>query len=1354
MEQKIRDTLMGSHGNKTYQKNYLIEAGAGAGKTFTLVHRIAHQLISGLCQPENMAVITFTNKSTEEMRKELNDLLQKQRDAASDPAEKQRLDELLRAAGRMQVSTIHSFCKTMLESMPFESGLGMETTYLEDENSACRDFFTRSYRKDPASFQCIEALGISYWQLSASFADLCDIIDGTITYVPESSAKIQSLKGNLVALMTKLHKDLSPKLQSCTEAWTLLDEKARELFSLSEQDFASDDENSFRLAALVALRDHPLNRYNSKSFLLSIRPRAGTANDAVKAQWKSIQKDWENAQGKAGAAAKELIHSRCMPIMLQLRDEYKQEKRAQHIISSNDLLLFTRDMLRDSSDARKALHDRFRVVYVDEFQDTDPIQAQILFYLTTDEKSFNKDWTQCRPVPGRLFLVGDPKQAIYRFRGADIDVYKDVANLFNKNGIGEIVHLGLNFRSAKQICDLVADTFKPDGSATVPGETDEVSQTLDGGYYQSSYADMTSKKGVIPLARTLYYEPMQGSHLNKAPNAEEKKLNDAHRIAAFIKKMCEDKVPVGSDGHTADYGDFLILPPRKEDVCLYAQELIAAGIPVNATGKQTLNEIDPIRRLLIHLGSLTAPGNNLELGKVLVLCYDIKLPTIRRFMQQAQITSLTSALYKEKIEALGTAFYAASNRDEEILSLCAVLKELSELRTMVRTEPAMTVIEKLLDGGYGIWAPCTGKEQRNREYAYVQQFLQLLRHSPEHEFSTLAAYAVECGNRFIEHELALEDNTNAVRIMNVHKSKGLQGEIVILPYAGGSKKPSVTHHTKRTGTGILHECCLYTPNGRHISVCGQPLLWENAPQGSIYSADREIKYLEAERVRLLYVAATRAATMLLVCDDTLAKESYWSTIAQHCDALTVTDPVYGAQFKCLNSRFDLPASSSPDDGNTATKKPPTPVDTNAIEQDLAELAKTRLSCKQYPITPSKLDSASRTAVTRKDKEDDTPPSDTLSDPADTDNIVLPAGKVFAPHGPHWGTIIHRILELAVRSKRFDTGSIEAFARQAVTETLSDEFLSETQIKMLFEHIEDYAGDWVDKLSRAAAQASAFLTQPDAPLRKLLEGAACYPELPFILRETDQNSHLYRHLSDHIENTDADGMELDVQGVIDLAVWKNGEWIVVDYKTDRIRTNDTADAFIARLRREYTAQIASYAQVLERLGKGKVTCAYLCSIPLSGELIRLDLNSGDSHGQATDTSAPQATPPQAIQTPATTPAASSFITCAANKLYANKHFNHVLSTTSGAFDFTLLLDGKPVELSDKHGASVTEFHKCRPFVAAVQDWLNKRCQNRNCFIDFANAGNQVLLRRMLKTMHQVLPEEDWNKIELKWNKPND
>ena len=116
-------------------------------------------------------------------------------------------------------------------------------------------------------------------------------------------------------------------------------------------------------------------------------------------------------------------------------------------------------LLRDNPEVRRYFRKRFHPILVDEFQDTDPIQAEILFLLTgTDDAE--RDWTRLAPAPGSLFLVGDPKQSIYRFRRADIDIYNLVKERIEASG-GETLDLSANFRSLPSIADWVNPLFDP-----------------------------------------------------------------------------------------------------------------------------------------------------------------------------------------------------------------------------------------------------------------------------------------------------------------------------------------------------------------------------------------------------------------------------------------------------------------------------------------------------------------------------------------------------------------------------------------------------------------------------------------------------------------------------------------------------------------------------------------------------------------------------------------------------------------------------------------------------------------------------------------------------------------------------
>ena len=110
--------------------------------------------------------------------------------------------------------------------------------------------------------------------------------------------------------------------------------------------------------------------------------------------------------------------------------------------------------------------EKYRTFFVDEYQDTDPVQTDILFAITADR--YDPDWHRCRPRPGSLFLVGDAKQGIYRFRGADISLWQEAADVMRDTG-GEVIDLYKNFRSTAEICDSVTKIFGSSGPLAMRG---------------------------------------------------------------------------------------------------------------------------------------------------------------------------------------------------------------------------------------------------------------------------------------------------------------------------------------------------------------------------------------------------------------------------------------------------------------------------------------------------------------------------------------------------------------------------------------------------------------------------------------------------------------------------------------------------------------------------------------------------------------------------------------------------------------------------------------------------------------------------------------------------------------------
>ena len=170
-------------------------------------------------------------------------------------------------------------------------------------------------------------------------------------------------------------------------------------------------------------------------------------NDAADVHYTACCHAWVSLLQAAASQVLAALIDMARPVLQRYRDH----KRASAQLDFDDLIFAARDLLRDHSDVRRALGQRFAHVLVDEFQDTDPLQTEIFWRLCGDPGDDDSDWTQFRIRPGALFLVGDPKQAIYRFRGADVAAYVQARNAFRAQDPDSLLSISTNFRSCASI---------------------------------------------------------------------------------------------------------------------------------------------------------------------------------------------------------------------------------------------------------------------------------------------------------------------------------------------------------------------------------------------------------------------------------------------------------------------------------------------------------------------------------------------------------------------------------------------------------------------------------------------------------------------------------------------------------------------------------------------------------------------------------------------------------------------------------------------------------------------------------------------------------------------------------------
>ena len=178
-------------------------------------------------------------------------------------------------------------------------------------------------------------------------------------------------------------------------------------------------------------------------------------------QGRQEKERWEQFVEQYAQPLVEKWHHRRYAVVMRVLERavtiYDDLRRDLGGLNYQDLLLQAAKLLRDKPQIRKYFRRRFTHLLVDEFQDTDPIQAEVMLLLTADDPE-QTDWHGCKPVPGSLFVVGDPKQSIYRFRRADIVTYSEVKRIIEENG--QLVALTTNFRSQKPVIDWVNSTFE------------------------------------------------------------------------------------------------------------------------------------------------------------------------------------------------------------------------------------------------------------------------------------------------------------------------------------------------------------------------------------------------------------------------------------------------------------------------------------------------------------------------------------------------------------------------------------------------------------------------------------------------------------------------------------------------------------------------------------------------------------------------------------------------------------------------------------------------------------------------------------------------------------------------------
>lgn len=802
----------------TVDRPVCVSACAGSGKTTVLVERYAHLVLNEGVDPADMLAITFTDKAANNMRARLMAKF-RQEDC---PLHIQQLEGAL-------ICTIHSFCKTVLAEYPLEAGLVPSCDIIDGNEAyilkmkALDVVFARTdLDKDIVRLLSVYGAAALKDMLIATFHALCtygkqwiDTDDDEVLALVFSSA-CENMRGALV------------EMQACS----------------------STDKRSFPTAKCEAVNalllyinestEMPQGTEWLKTFLV-LQKTVGSST-----KYKLLFADFTYACARAaGVVAVKTSDAKVLYLALfrLFVAEYTALKNGACVLDFDDLLAHAYTVLSAETEVsayiRQRYHARFRHVLVDEYQDTNALQARIV---------------ACIARTDSLFVVGDVRQSIYGFRGADVSVMMDTAEAFEKDARKELISLDLTHRSGDRLL------------AFINGFFDEVDQECGTRHFKAMETTAISPEGSAPVELLLMeIDPQHGEDSDSA------RFREGALIANRIRRLVDERCMVrGEDGQLRPvrYGDIAILFRAMTPVQIYERGLREHAVPyyvVKGGGFYQSQEIADVMNML----------------RIIEYAYDDL--ACAAVLRSPLVGISNDALFwigQEYDPRNKKTFFSAVKRYTVISELfpddrAKIAGFLSLYRTLlvIRDEAPLSVLIDVILRETQYDMKVMFQEHGARKYANLEKLREIAK-----KFDVATAFDLSGFIRYVEamvrHEVEEEEASldaeadDTVKMMTIHKAKGLEFPVVIIADMGARKnKPASgkTNFTEEHGFGM------------QVWVDG---LQDYVPD-HIYVANKRAQQAQElrETFRVMYVAMTRARDYL-VCAGSIKwgkqgeKESY------------------------------------------------------------------------------------------------------------------------------------------------------------------------------------------------------------------------------------------------------------------------------------------------------------------------------------------------------------------------------------------------------------------------------------------------------------------------------------------------
>ena len=839
-----------------HDRSFLVEAGAGSGKTAVMAGRIA-MLLAGGVAPKHIAAVTFTEFAASELLIRVRafvgalaagDIPTELRVALPDGLSDEQRGNLAAADAaldEMTCSTIHVFCQRLITPYPVEADIDPGAAVMDRDQAdlAFAELIDAWLREelagetggllaelvlhDPTATLGLIRTVLDHLRRHRAFApyERHDLAQRATAFREAVEAFNDFLAGEAVeepetAAIASHFRTLAEEVGSALPADTpaglvrlLVTKPHDDLLSSSGGFYAYRKKGKWGAAAKKAgLSKADADRLNDT---------ASTLYALCCARWTAFH----------GAVATHVLAD-LVPLVEPVMARFREHKRAAALLDFDDLIFAARDLLRDHDEVRQALAKRFSHVLVDEFQDTDPLQTEIFWRLCGEPPADEDgdDWTAFALRPGALFLVGDPKQAIYRFRGADIAAYVTAREAFRAQAAKGVLSIATNFRSCAPIMEHVNERFEVPLSEEKgqPGF-----QALD---------PFLPKRAKGPSVAALVIAVADENGKASAPRQRDGEAEAVADMCARLIGSEQIRDPKSGEQRPCRAGDIALLAPTGSELWRYEEALEQRGIPVATQAGKGLYRRQEIQDLIALTRVLADQRDRLALGALL------RGPLVG--MTEEELLDIVWALPRadDAPDALPRLDLGVAPETIAHPHARDIIEKLQALRRRVNATTPHALLSQAVDV-LRVRPILLGRHRGQAERALANVDLYLT-FSRAYAVRGLRAFAEAMTAAWSDEARAVEGRPDAqeeaVALYTMHAAKGLEWPIVV--------PINTMTQLRATETAVTDRA-----SGRFFCR-----VFGVEPTGYAAARDDEGAELDRERVRLWYVATTRARELLIL----------------------------------------------------------------------------------------------------------------------------------------------------------------------------------------------------------------------------------------------------------------------------------------------------------------------------------------------------------------------------------------------------------------------------------------------------------------------------------------------------------